>query len=205
MHLVVMAREPVAGRVKSRLARQIGIVEATRFYRHASQTVLLRLSRTKRWQTWLAVDPGLSATRRWWPRNIPLKAQGKGDLAQRMQRIMDWPVHGPIVIVGTDIPGICSHHIAAAFKALGNHDAVFGPATDGGYWLVGLRRCPRVPKPFAGVRWSSPFALSDTRNNLSLQRTAEIAVQQDVDDGEDLRRVARWTGRVVPPPSPNTH
>ena len=98
---------------------------------------------------------------------------------------MDWDVRGPIIIVGTDIPGIRAGHIADAFRLLRRHDAVFGPAGDGGYWLVGLRRCPNVLDIFRGVRWSGPHALGDTVANLDGRSVGYAATLRDVDDGVD--------------------
>ena len=120
--------------------------------------------------------------------------QGGGDLGARMQRIFDRGPAGPMLIVGTDVPGIRPAHIAEAFRLLGRHDAVFGPATDGGYWLVGLRRHPRVLRPFADVRWSSPHALADTLANLEGRAVAFVATLSDVDDASDLRLNAPSSG-----------
>jgi glycosyltransferase A (GT-A) superfamily protein (DUF2064 family) len=117
-----------------------------------------------------------------------------------MQRIMASVPPGPLVIVGTDIPAIRSAHIAQAFRALGRHDAVFGPAGDGGYWLVGLRRRPSVPKAFRGVRWSSPYALADTLENLSDRNVAFLGMLGDVDNARDFSASARGFGRRVLPP-----
>ena len=109
----------------------------------------------------------------------------------------------PLLIVGTDVPGIRPAHIAEAFRLLGRHDAVLGPATDGGYWLVGLRRRPRVLRPFANVRWSSPHALADTLANLEGRTVAFVATLSDVDSASDLRLNAASLGRrVLPLPSP---
>jgi len=96
---------------------------------------------------------------------------------------------GPAVIVGTDIPDLSAAHVSRAFRALGDHDAVFGPAADGGYWLVGLRRSPRVPDAFSSVRWSTEHALSDTLANLVGLKVAFVETLDDVDDGASL---ARW-------------
>ena len=114
-----------------------------------------------------------------------------------MQRIMERTAPGPVVIIGTDVPGICTAHIRDAFRLLGRHDAVFGPATDGGYWLVGLRRRPRVPRIFQAVRWSSPHALADTLANLSGLSVARVAILPDVDTAEDFARSAAIAGRRV--------
>jgi ribosomal protein L22 len=86
-----------------------------------------------------------------------------------------------------------------AFALLGRYDAVFGPARDGGYWLVGLKRRPRVLRPFAGVRWSSAHTLADTLANLGGRRTALVATLSDVDDARGFVQTAAHLGRRVLP------
>jgi glycosyltransferase A (GT-A) superfamily protein (DUF2064 family) len=128
---------------------------------------------------------------------LALEPQGGGDLGRRMQRIFDRAGPGPVVIVGTDVPQVTRADVAAAFRLLGRCDAVFGPADDGGYWLVGLRRRPRVLRPFGGVRWSSPHALADTLANLRGRPIARVAALSDVDTPADFVRCAAIFGRVV--------
>jgi len=195
--LVVMAKAPVAGRAKSRLARQIGVAQATRFARQSAAALLGRVGNDPRWQTTIAVTPDRAAAGRFWPRGISRLPQGGGDLGQRMQRLLDRLPPGPVVIVGTDVPGITPSHIAAAFRALGRRDAVFGPASDGGYWLVGLRRRPRVLRAFTDVRWSTVHALADTLANFSGQKVALIATLSDVDDANALAETAGSFARRV--------
>lgn len=187
-HLVIFAKAPRMGRVKTRLARDIGTVAAWGFFRHALAGLLRRLSDDPRWITVIAVAPDIAVGTPVWPAHIDQAAQGQGDLGDRMQRAFDLIPPGPVVIVGADIPGITNSHIADAFRALGNHDAVFGQADDGGYWLVGLRRSPKTPKIFANVRWSGPHALSDTMANLPDARIALLEPLIDVDDGADFNR-----------------
>lgn len=187
-YLVIFAKAPRMGRVKTRLARDIGMIGAWRFYRQSLTALVRRLNRDRRWKTVLCVAPDTAAMDGGqWPVAARLR-QGGGDLGQRMQRAFDTLPPGPVVLIGADIPGIGAAHIARAFRSLGHHDAVFGPAGDGGYWLVGLRRRPRVPRLFAGVRWSGPHALDDTLANLDAHRVAMIDTLADVDDGEDFER-----------------
>lgn len=103
------------------------------------------------------------------------------------------------MIVGTDIPGISGRHVAQAFRLLGRADAVLGPTPDGGYWLVGLRRSPRVRRPFAAVRWSSEHALADTVANLRDADVRYAATLPDVDDEAGWRAMRAWSGRSVLP------
>jgi len=78
--------------------------------------------------------------------------------------------------------------VAAALRALGRADAAFGPAADGGYWLVGLS--PRRPaRPFASVRWSTRHALADTLGNFRRHRVALLRTLHDVDTAADWRRI----------------
>jgi rSAM/selenodomain-associated transferase 1 len=194
-----MAKVPVAGSAKTRLARDVGVGAATRFARQAVAALLRRLASDPRWQTTLAVAPDAGIASRGWPTGVARMGQGRGDLGERMQSILRRTAPGPVVIVGTDIPGLATAHIARAFRLLGGHDAVFGPATDGGYWLVGLRRRPRLLQPFAGVRWSGPHALSDTLANLEGHAVAFAATLADVDDAAGFRAGAAVIGRRVLP------
>lgn len=195
--LIVMAKAPVAGRVKTRLARGASLGPAMRFARHGVAALVQCVGVDARWSTSLAVLPDTAAFSRAWPRGVPLMPQGGGDLGQRMQRLMDRAPPGPVVVIGTDIPGIERGHIAAAFHLLGRHDAVLGPAEDGGYWLVGMRRRPRIPRPFGRVRWSSAHALKDTLDNLRGLSVALLPTLRDVDTAVDLERYAgRWARRI---------
>ena len=196
-HLVVMVKAPQAGRVKTRLAASIGAVEAMRCYRALVGRTVRRLAADGRWVTWLAVTPDGAARRVAGAlRGVATVAvgQGTGGLGERMQRLMDRLPPGPVVIVGSDIPGIGRRDIAAAFRALGAGDAVFGPAEDGGYWLVGQRRTPRILRLFAGVRWSSEHTLADTLRNLEGGQVAHLRMIADVDDEAAYLRWRRFNG-----------
>lgn len=185
--LVVMVKEPRPGRVKTRLGRDIGMVGAAWWFRHQTARLLRRLD-DPRWQLVLAVTPDRAGMRsRVWPAHLPRIAQGPGDLGARMGRLLRGLPPGPVCIVGADIPGIRKAHIARAFAALGPSEAVFGPASDGGYWLIGLKRAAPPPAGlFAGVRWSSEHALRDSAATLGRRRIAYIDRLGDVDTAADL-------------------
>lgn len=181
-----MMKEPRPGRVKTRLGRDIGHVRAAWWFRQHCRR-LLRDLRDPRWQTVLAVAPDIAAlTGRCWPADLPRVPQGPGDLGDRMGRVFHTQPPGPVVIIGADIPGITRARIARAFAALGDHDAVLGPAEDGGYWLIGLKRIRPVPPGlFSGVRWSTEHAMADTRATLT-GPVALIDRLSDVDTAADL-------------------
>ncbi|WP_127113095.1 TIGR04282 family arsenosugar biosynthesis glycosyltransferase [Shimia sediminis] len=183
-----MVKEPRPGRVKTRLGKDLGMATAARWFRHQSARLLRRIE-DPRWQTVLAVAPDQEGlTSRIWPAHLPRVPQGRGDLGDRMARLFRTLPPGPVCIIGADIPGVTRTHVARAFHALGDHQAVFGPATDGGYWLVGLKRTSPVPPTlFENVRWSSKHALSDSMATLRNHRIALTDTLSDVDTAEDLR------------------
>jgi len=186
-HLVIMAKQPRLGRVKTRLGRQIGAVEANRAYRVMLTSLLRRLGRDPRWQTWLAVDGVHEVNATVWPVGVHVVDQGRGDLGQRMQRMFNALPPGPVALIGSDIPAITPHDIAAAFRAMGEREFCFGPAADGGYWLVGQAARSRATPMFAGVRWSSEHALADTMANLAGRQVAMMRQLADVDDATSYR------------------
>jgi hypothetical protein len=206
-HVVIFAKAPRVGAVKRRLAAGIGQLAAWRCYGDITRTLIGRLAREPRWCLWLAVTPDAAARgARFWPRTRHRRAiarigQGAGDLGLRMGRMLRDLPPGPAVIVGSDIPDIDAATIRAAFRALQSADAVFGPAGDGGYWLIGLRRRPRPRAYLPGalfrtVRWSSEHALADTLAGLPKHmRTAHL---QRLDDVDDITQWRAWRARRRP-------
>lgn len=186
--LVIFAKAPMLGRVKSRLAHGIGAAAALAFYRAALRQLLRRVAADRRWRCVLAVTPDASVRdARLWPSRLARVAQGGGDLGDRMARAFRVLPKGAVVIVGADIPDIDAAHVARAFKALGRADLVFGPARDGGYWLIGAKGAARGAAMFAKVRWSTQHALADTRANLNRWTVATVDPLDDVDDAAAYR------------------
>ena len=196
-HLAIFLKEPRLGRVKGRLARDVGHAEAWLFYRRLVRSVLPPLARDARWSAWLATTPdGWRGREPFWPFVLPHLEQGPGDVGQRMLRVFRILPPGPAIIVGSDIPDLAPDHVARGFAALGSADMVLGPAEDGGYWLIGLGPRARTIDPFRGVRWSSPWALTDTERALPAGfRLALVDRLADVDDGPAYRD---WRARANP-------
>lgn len=184
--LIVFAKFPQVGRVKTRLAKGLGHTAALAFYRRTLAATCAK-TRGGPWQTVLCVSPDAArSVSRAWPPGIPRTGQGRGDLGQRMARSLIRRT-GPAVIVGGDIPELARGDIAAAFAALGVADIVFGPAEDGGYWLVGVRSGRFARHLFDRVRWSSEYALADTAANAKRARVAKLRMIADIDTAEDWR------------------
>lgn len=179
-----MVKEPRPGRVKTRLGRDIGMVASAWWYRQQTRALLRRL-RDPRWRIVLSVAPDTALNARGWPADLARMPQGAGALGRRMARALG-QTQGPTILIGSDIPGVTRAHIARAFQGLRTAGSVVGPATDGGYWLVGLYHPKRRdPNLFQGVRWSTPYTLKDTLKTLP--RPISFADElNDVDTAADL-------------------
>jgi uncharacterized protein len=195
-HLVLFVRAPQLGTGKRRLARAIGDLATVRFERLMVALLLRRLAADRRWRLRIAVTPDMARRRaRRWRRGVEASGQGRGDLGIRMRRALISCPPGPAVLVGGDIPALGARHVAAAFRLLGRCDFVFGPAEDGGFWLVGARRPRHMPPIFEQVRWSGPYALADSLTGLSPRLSVGFVDRlEDVDDEDSYRRLAPRRG-----------
>ncbi len=191
--LVVFLKAPRFGAVKTRLARDIGALAAWRFYRTNSTRTIRRLA-DPRWELVLCIAPDRAKIDL--PANLVV-GQGRGDLGARMARALG--AGRPTVLVGSDIPALRKQHVARAFRALAaGAELVFGPASDGGFWLVGVRgRAPRGL--FAGARWSTAHALDDVLANAPPQaKVAFVDTLADVDDGAAYRAQRAGSSASLP-------
>jgi len=187
--LIVFVRQPALGRVKRRLAAELGTVAARRIYDGLARDLIRRLGRAPRWRTVLAVTPD-GAAWRGWPRRLARMPQGSGDLGDRMGRALRRLARPRAVLIGSDIPGVTPATIARAFAALRRSRFVFGPATDGGYWLIGWRRGVWPRGALRRVRWSTSHALADSR--ASLAPGIAVALVDRLADLDDVASYRAW-------------
>ena len=195
--VIVFARAPRLGTVKRRLARDIGARAALRFHQATLDALLRGLAACRRFDVVLAVTPDRAFVRL--PPRVRRIAQGGGDLGARMGRALGR--FRRVALMGCDIPDAGVADVRAAFQALGRADAVFGPATDGGYWLIALG--PRRPGDlFGAARWSTQHALADTLLNFRHHRVAFIRRLADVDTAADhaAHRAAATRRSIQPAP-----
>lgn len=186
--LIVFARVPELGKVKTRLAATIGDEAALGAY-----VKMLEVAR----ETCMAVDaerhvfysPLVPEQDETWPdTHFHKHPQAEGDLGHKMQAAFDALfARGleKVLIIGTDCPGLKPSHLQAAYRALALHDFVIGPALDGGYYLLGMRKTE--PRLFAGKQWSTETVLKDTLEDIrQLGKTVhQLSPLRDVDTEED--------------------
>ncbi|MDE8348661.1 MAG: TIGR04282 family arsenosugar biosynthesis glycosyltransferase [Acidocella sp.] len=193
--VILFAKSPRLGLVKRRLASEIGDVAALRFYRNQLFRMIRELAKLKNFEVILALTPRHSRLQtRPGFRNI---TQNNSGLGQRMARCFDMFRRRQVILIGADIPDLSAAIIRSAVQKLKSHDAAFGPAADGGYYLVAMG-AKRPTAPFANVRWSSPHALSDTLMNFQHHRITMLEKLHDVDTGHDFKTASISSLRRVP-------
>lgn len=185
--LIVMAKAPRIGLGKTRLAAEIGKIEAWRINR-ALQARTMRAARDGRWETLLCVTPDEAMSLHFpgvWPQSFSRAPQGEGDLGLRLARAL--APHSRVAVIGTDCRDITRAHIASGFAALRRAPFALGPAHDGGFWLLAARDGAAAAGAMANVRWSTKHAAKDVMRNLGADKVALLARLRDVDVAGDLR------------------
>lgn len=188
--LLVMAKAPRLGQGKSRLAREVGRVEALRINRllHARTA---RAALDVRWRTILCISPDRDVDLVLpgvWSLVYPpsrRQPQGQGDLGARLARAL--APHRSVAVVGTDCPSMTRAHVAAAFRALCRKPFALGRAHDGGFWILAARDGARAARAMHSVRWSSKHAAADVVAALGKRNVALLATLRDVDTLDDWR------------------
>jgi uncharacterized protein len=192
--LIIFTRYPIPGQTKTRLIPALGALGAVNLHRELTEHTLtqaLHLNAAEAISVEVHVaggeeDPALAE---WLGADLVYQFQGNGDLGDRMAHSIDLALqagHDRVIIIGTDCPGLNADLLKLAFQALHSHDLVLGPAIDGGYYLIGLRRF--IPELFVGINWGTSDVLPQTVNiasklDLSVGYLPPLA---DIDRPEDL-------------------
>ena len=189
--IIVFAKAPVPGLAKTRLSPALGETGAAalaeRMLRHAlAQAAAADVGPVELCAAPDAAHPALQAAAA--EHGASLTEQGTGDLGLRMHRAFARSLmrHGRALLIGTDAPALDAAVLRRAATALQTHDAVFVPALDGGYALVGQRRVD--PRWFSGMSWSHERVMEDTRERLRAagMQWAELPPVADIDEPADL-------------------
>ena len=187
--LVVIAKVPQRGAVKTRLASSIGEDAALSFYVGCLSGVLDTLTNYASWDVEIAITPDEGVASAFFGKwDVTLSPQGQGNLGDRLMRSLETAKpERPVIVIGSDIPGITADHIRGACDQLSSTALAIGPCPDGGFWLIGASRPPPIDL-FSGVRWSTRWALADTLANIDRAMVSKLEMLEDVDDEETWRR-----------------
>ena len=204
-----MAKAPRPGQAKTRLMPALGAAGAAalaeRLLAHAlSQAAAADVGPLTLWATPDLDHPAFADARV--QHGVRLALQPPGDLGRRMAAVFT-DAQAPTLLMGTDAPALDAAVLRAAAAALAQHDAVFVPALDGGYALVGLRSAtPAALRAlFDGMTWSTPQVMAETRARLAQAglRHTELPPVADIDEPADLAHLPPGL-RLPPPPDATT-
>jgi rSAM/selenodomain-associated transferase 1 len=191
VRILLFTRFPEPGRAKTRLIPALGAAGAAELHRRLTERTLEQVRATalpfevrttgrppQEFVGWLGTDAVVD--------------QGEGDLGERLQRA--GPPY-PCIFIGADAPDLIAADLHDAVRALASHDAVIGPAEDGGYWLLGLAR--PLDALFADMEWGTDRVLPATLARLGAagMSTARLRVLADLDRPEDLQRWPELSAR----------
>ena len=192
--VIIFAKAPVSGEVKTRLAPALGFDGAARLASVMLEHTVRNAIQAGLGPVELCCAPDIRHAQfqqAGAAGQVILADQGDGDLGQRMVRALARGLKqfARVILVGTDAPGLDAGVLRRAAEALRKHDAVFAPAADGGYGLVVLSRA--TPQLISGVAWSTAQVMNQTRERSAMLglSVVELATLHDVDRPEDLVHV----------------
>lgn len=182
--VALFAKYPVAGQAKTRLIPALGAEGAARLHRRLVERTLATIRASGLPFAVHGTGAPLADFATWLGADVNLVDQGVGDLGARLARVAT-----PTILLGADIPGLAAGHLVSAAQALQTTQAVIGPATDGGYYLLGLPR--PLPFLFNDMPWGTSSVLELTMMRLSARGIVPAMLEPlaDCDRPEDL---AHW-------------
>ncbi|MBG6109728.1 rSAM/selenodomain-associated transferase 1 [Flavobacterium sp. CG_23.5] len=195
--LIIFIRNPELGKVKTRLAKTIGEEKALEVYRDLLQHTF-SVTQSLECDKFVFYDNQILKNDIWKNNIYHKKLQIGNDLGERMQNAFQELFHlgyKNCIIVGSDLFDLQSKHIKEAFANLESNDVVIGPAEDGGYYLLGLKKI--IPALFTNKNWGTKTVLEDTVNNLMTTKVDFLEILNDIDTFEDLEKSNYYTPKKV--------
>ena len=180
----LFARWPEAGRAKTRLIPALGAEGAAALHRRLVERTVATVRDAGLKLVVRSTGGQEEAFRRWLGDGLEVVDQGAGDLGERLARVAP-----PAILLGADIPGLTAAHLTAAAKALAECDAAIGPATDGGYYLLGFR--VPIPAAFEPMAWGTDGVFAETVHRIE-DAGASLRVLGALDDCDRPEDLARW-------------
>ena len=186
--MIVFARYPRPGACKTRLIPALGPEGAANLHRHLTERTVRVLGESGLPVTVAFTGEEASRFADWLGPDVVLVEQVDGGLTERLLACLN---PAPVIYFGADTPDLAPHHVEAAIAALERHDVVIGPAEDGGYYLIGMRRA--LPELLTDMPWSTDQVLPETLARLDRSGITPVMLEMlaDCDRPEDL---ARWPG-----------
>ena len=187
--LLIFARNPEHGKVKTRLAADLGDDAALDIYKDLLQHTA-KETRDLNCETWVFYSEKASEESFFKGSSFRIKLQKGEDLGERMKNAFSEGFsegYSRIIIIGTDLFDLEKHDLETAFAKLQDHDYVIGPAEDGGYYLLGMKRLN--PALFINKSWSTKNVLSETLQDLKGENLFLLEEKNDIDVYDDLRGI----------------
>lgn len=190
--IIVFVKNPVLGKVKTRLADSIGDEAALKVYKHLlayTRSVIDQIDAN----IFIFHSDFISKAEEW--KKYKNELQVEGDLGLRMEKAIGLVLdegYDNIVLIGSDCIEITNQHIETAFGYLSSYTSVIGPAVDGGYYLIGMRE--KAPFLFKDMPWSSEDLFEKTIEKLKINKTKYITLPElsDIDYLKDLEGKINW-------------
>jgi uncharacterized protein len=184
--LVLFARYPTAGAAKTRLIPALGPAGAAALHRRLAARTLAVMQASGHPVELHYTGAGEDGFRAWLGDGVALVRQADGDLSDRLMAALD---PAPVIFFGADTPDLSAHHVRCAVAALQTHPVVLGPAGDGGYYLIGMKR--PMPELLVDMPWSTDRVMPETLRRLADADIEPLLLEvlHDCDRPEDL---ARW-------------
>lgn len=183
-HLVLFARHPTPGECKTRLIPAIGAEAAAELHRDLTERTVQLLCSSGAPVTIASTGASPAAFKAWLGAKVSIEEQVSGGLSQRLLAFTD---RAPVIIFGADTPDLTSAHVSRAVEGLTTHDVVIGPATDGGYYLIGMRK--PYPELVVNIPWSTDQVLRETLRRLDALGVEPLLLDplSDCDRPADLK------------------
>ena len=183
--LIIFARKPVLGKVKTRLAASIGDIKALEIYKKLLEHTR-DIARASNADVFIFLTETLENN--FWA-EFNCENQSGINLGERMLnafKLLFNNSYNKVIIIGSDCPALTIQNVDTAFKELDNHDAVIGPALDGGYYLLGMKKL--IPALFIAKEWSTDIVFEQTVNDLKSESLAYcvLGVLSDLDEVKDI-------------------
>lgn len=193
--VMVFLKAPRPGTVKTRLGREIGFGAATQLYREMAEEQLRRILPGLIPEIHYAPRGAGAEMRRWLGRGFAYRAQSGGGLGERLSGAFAGAFqrgYRPVIAIGADCPGLEEASLRRAIDMLAGADVVLGPASDGGYYLIGLRH--PAPRLFEEIEWSTRTVLAATRARIR-ECGLSCRTLEEKDDLDDLTALRRFLKR----------